>query len=263
MEKDNNTYGRRSSAMSRSTSPSPARLCRSKSGSNLASMATMTTPESNTSSSRRFGSSQRFIPTNTTTPTTNNSRSKSTSKTRRSSYNNNDQLENTNNSISTREYGFGNNNKLLQRGMTSPDSGVGASKRTTTMKSPSAWALSPGRFLRSPVVSEPPAPMKVTKSDHKNNNSGVSKVLKYFRQKKVCSVQEEEYHKFRILHNRLVQWKFVNARAQAAMANVKKAAEVHLFIFLYSRIDIFHCLFFKLFLYILGKSTFFFCVLQL
>ncbi|XP_054810878.1 QWRF motif-containing protein 7 [Prosopis cineraria] len=63
----------------------------------------------------------------------------------------------------------------------------------------------------------------------KSHGNGVSKVLKYFRQKKVSSVQEDEHHRFRILHNRLLQWRFVNARGEAAMVNVKKASEMNLF----------------------------------
>uniref|UniRef100_A0A2N9ECL1 Uncharacterized protein n=1 Tax=Fagus sylvatica TaxID=28930 RepID=A0A2N9ECL1_FAGSY len=54
---------------------------------------------------------------------------------------------------------------------------------------------------------------------------GVSGVLKYFKQKKVATVQEEEFHRFRVMHNRLLQWRFVNPRAEAAMVGVKRVAE--------------------------------------
>jgi len=124
----------------------------------------------------------------------------------------------------------------LQRGV-SPDnnSNVGASKRTSS--SPSAWALSPGRWsLGSPIWPQQPA--KAPMRSKSNVGGSVNKVLKYFKQKKVSPMQEEEYHRFRVLHNRLVQWMFVNARAQVAMANVKSMAQVCsfclLFIFLFA-----------------------------
>ena len=84
-------------------------------------------------------------------------------------------------------------------------------------------------FISSyPIWYQPPA--KTNGSDNGNNDSsvggGVTKVLKYFKQRKVSSVQEEEYHRFRILHNTLLQWRFINARAEVAMANVKNIAEV-------------------------------------
>ncbi|KAF7836354.1 QWRF motif-containing protein 7 [Senna tora] len=225
MEKENNggaLSGRRNLSSLRSTSPSP-RLCRSKSGGNLASM-TATTPENNTS--RRFGSSQRFATSNSNhNHNNNNNRSKSTSRTRRTQKNEENLLISSAAKTKSLEIstsrdinGFG---KFLQRGV-SPDTGIGASKKAATLKSPSAWALSPGRFLGSPAVSESPGKTK-------SGGGGVGKVLKYFRQKKVSSVQEEEYHRYRILHNRLLQWRFVNAKAHAAMANVKKAVEINIF----------------------------------
>ncbi|CAJ1958623.1 unnamed protein product [Sphenostylis stenocarpa] len=110
-----------------------------------------------------------------------------------------------------------------------PKNNVEAPKKATSpMKSPSAWALSPGRWsLRSPTWSQPPA--KANVNSNMSVGGGVNKVLKYFRQKKVSPLQEEEYHRFRILQNRLLQWRFMNARADIAMANVKNMAEIQLF----------------------------------
>ena len=118
----------------------------------------------------------------------------------------------------------------MQRGVSPDINNVGASKRTTsTIKSPSAWALSPGRWsLNSSVWPQPPAKA----NDGGNNNSSSSvggrviKVLKYLKQRKVSSVQEEEYYRFRILHNRLLQLRFINARAEVVRSNVKNIAEV-------------------------------------
>jgi hypothetical protein len=62
----------------------------------------------------------------------------------------------------------------------------------------------------------------------KGNGGGgaMNSVLRYFKQKKVNPIQEEEYHRYRVLYNRLLQWRFVNARADAAMSYVKTVAEV-------------------------------------
>lgn len=78
--------------------------------------------------------------------------------------------------------------------------------------SPSAWALSPGRS--SPVTPK---------------SSGGGGVLKYLiRNRKVGStlVQEVEYGEYRVNYNRLLQWRFVNARAEASMASVRMLAQV-------------------------------------
>lgn len=194
--------------------PSPS-LVRTRSGSNLS--AIITTPER---SSRRFSTSERH---------TNDHRSKSTSKLRthnKEGINTNPTLLVTSKFQEKKKSrdGFG---KFLQNGV-SPDNN-GASKRVTP---PSAWALSPGRgSLNSPIGFESPAKAGENNSGGGGGGvgSGVAKVLKYFKQKKVPSMQEEVYHKFRILHNRHLQWRFVNARAEVAMTNVKNVAEVRSF----------------------------------
>ncbi|CAI9092029.1 OLC1v1027165C1 [Oldenlandia corymbosa var. corymbosa] len=108
--------------------------------------------------------------------------------------------------------------------------------------SPSAWALSPGRSLHPlPVVPKSPVITTSEKlkrdlisgsSSRKGSISSttgvtVSGVLKYISNKikKVSPVQEEEYHQFRLMHNRLLQWRFVNARAEVSMSAVKRNAE--------------------------------------
>nr|GMC94370.1 QWRF motif-containing protein 7 [Ipomoea batatas] len=93
--------------------------------------------------------------------------------------------------------------------------------------SPSAWALSPGRSLpSSPAMAVPNSPRS---KGFKMDASAVSGVLKYFKQKKVSPVQQEEYHQFRIMHNRLLQWRFANATAMASIPNIKSAAQNKLF----------------------------------
>lgn len=50
-------------------------------------------------------------------------------------------------------------------------------------------------------------------------------VLKYFRHK-VSPALEEEYHRYRVTYNRMLQWRFANARSEASMAAVKQVAQV-------------------------------------
>ncbi|XP_004499648.2 QWRF motif-containing protein 7 [Cicer arietinum] len=184
--------------------PSP-RLVRSQSG---GSLATITTHER---ISRRFNSSEKL---------TNNQRSKSTSKV---SIENNQR----NTKLNDKKKNGDGVGKLLQRGVSLDHNG--ASKRTTL---PSAWALSPGRqSLGSPIWFDPPAKANGSNSGNGGGRVGnsVTKVLNYFKTRKVSSMQEEVYHKFKILHNRLLQWRFINARADISMARVKNAAEINLF----------------------------------
>ncbi|XP_011076516.1 QWRF motif-containing protein 7 [Sesamum indicum] len=100
--------------------------------------------------------------------------------------------------------------------------------------SPSAWALSPGRSLpcsspapvaMAPVPKSPASYEKLMKQEVKSGGGGVGGVLKYFRQKKVSPLLEEEYRRFRVAYNRLLQWRFANARAEASMAAVKRVAQ--------------------------------------
>lgn len=112
------------------------------------------------------------------------------------------------------------------------------SRKRSASTSLSAWALSPGRSLPSssspapppspPVLKSPAGSVKLMKREVK---SGVGGVLKYFRPKRVSPLVEEEYHQYRLAYNRLSQWRFANARAQASMAAVKRAAQVLLLLF--------------------------------
>ncbi|RWR89809.1 QWRF motif-containing protein 7 [Cinnamomum micranthum f. kanehirae] len=94
--------------------------------------------------------------------------------------------------------------------------------------SPSAWALSPGR---SPTPAmEQYGFGGASKNKKKEGGSGVSNVLSYFRQKKkMPSAREETFHHLRILQTRLLQWRFINARAEATMAAGKSTAQKKLF----------------------------------
>lgn len=126
----------------------------------------------------------------------------------------------------SKELSFG---KFLQRG--SPRT-VGAAKggRSVT-NSPSAWALSPGRSLGCRVTPEstvgcPVRPESPGSGGRRVRGADIIGVLKYFKQKKASPLQEEEFHRFRVTQNILLQWRFANARAEAAMASVKRVTEV-------------------------------------
>ncbi|KAG1354460.1 QWRF motif-containing protein 7 [Cocos nucifera] len=76
---------------------------------------------------------------------------------------------------------------------------------------PSAWALSPGR------------------SPESKGRARVGGVLGLFRRRKEPSAREEAEHHLRMLTARLLQWRFANARAEAAMESAKFKAEKKLF----------------------------------
>ncbi|KAH0448109.1 hypothetical protein IEQ34_021909 [Dendrobium chrysotoxum] len=81
-------------------------------------------------------------------------------------------------------------------------------KKVVVSVTPSAWALSPGRY---------PA----TEAGGGGGGVGGRKrgVLSFFRRKKEAAAGREEVeHRLRVMAARLLQWRFVNARAEAAMA---------------------------------------------
>ncbi|KAK8583727.1 hypothetical protein V6N13_109122 [Hibiscus sabdariffa] len=113
--------------------------------------------------------------------------------------------------------------RFLQRGGSKPK---GSSKPVTN--SPSAWALSPGRS--SPLMAlQGSCETTEVRGKCSKGGGGVSGVLKYFRQKKVSPIEEEEYHQFRLVYNRMLQWRFANARAEVAMAALDIDAQDKLF----------------------------------
>ncbi|KAG5607336.1 hypothetical protein H5410_028828 [Solanum commersonii] len=127
--------------------------------------------------------------------------------------------------------------KFLQK----RDNGSKSSTTTTTAttcvstnnNSRSAWALSPGRPL--PIVPKSPSSRKLKMdtskdvSDSGGGRGGVTSVLKYFKQKKISPILEEDFHQYRLMNNRLVQWRFVNARVEACMAAIKRVAQKKVF----------------------------------
>ncbi|KAB2596514.1 QWRF motif-containing protein 7-like [Pyrus ussuriensis x Pyrus communis] len=108
----------------------------------------------------------------------------------------------------TNNFGLNTSFAKLQRGSTSPSPSP-RPRISASVPSPSAWALSPGRSLPRKVTPDPPAAAPSTRAARvKSSGGGVGGVLKYFRlQKKVPPIQEEDFHRFRILHNRLLQWR--------------------------------------------------------
>ncbi|KAK6250431.1 hypothetical protein SCA6_004436 [Theobroma cacao] len=118
--------------------------------------------------------------------------------------------------------------RFLQRG--SPrNSGTATKGSKPITSSPSAWALSPGRSSPLMVAREPQGSCGTGVKAKSSKGGGVGGVLKYFRQKKVSPMQEEEYLRFRVLYNRMLQWRFVNARAEVAMTAAKIDAQDKIF----------------------------------
>ncbi|GMN41008.1 hypothetical protein TIFTF001_010224 [Ficus carica] len=215
------------------TSPSP-RLLRSRS-SGSAVMPRANSPGMLICSS----TSQRYTSTTSTS-----NRSKSTTKTRPNNYIHHkasakeEEKSNTLLLISPnisktkpqdkKEQGFA---KFLQRGGLG---GFGVTKGGAAVAkfSASAWALSPGRSLQlaaSSMATTPDISTGLGRVKSKSSGGGVSGVLKYFRQKKVSPTQEEEYRRFRVLYNVLMQWRFANARAEAAIPATNSIAQSKLF----------------------------------
>ncbi|KAK6790014.1 hypothetical protein RDI58_013814 [Solanum bulbocastanum] len=120
--------------------------------------------------------------------------------------------------------------KFLQKRDNGSKSSSSSSSTTTTCvstnnNSRSAWALSPGRPL--PIVPKSPSSRKLKMDTSKDvsDSGGVTSVLKYFKQKKISPILEEDFHQYRLMNNRLVQWRFVNARVEASMAAIKRVAQ--------------------------------------
>ncbi|KAK9075199.1 hypothetical protein SSX86_003520 [Deinandra increscens subsp. villosa] len=87
--------------------------------------------------------------------------------------------------------------------------------------SPSAWALSPGRVSPCPSPVQPiKSPSPGGRIGGERGNGGISGVLKYFRQKKVVSSEDIDRHCFILTNNRLLQWRFANARAETTTSMV-------------------------------------------
>ncbi|GAB2265437.1 hypothetical protein Dimus_000492 [Dionaea muscipula] len=98
-------------------------------------------------------------------------------------------------------------------------------KRVISSSSP-IWAASSSGQPRSPCpLPESPKMTDVSRSE--GGRIRIGGVLKYFsnHKQKKASLVLEEFHQYRILYNRLIQWRFANARADAAMATLKLKAE--------------------------------------
>ncbi|XP_027348201.1 QWRF motif-containing protein 3-like [Abrus precatorius] len=103
------------------------------------------------------------------------------------------------------------------------------------MSSKSQWALSPGRS-GSPPMSLESKDKPLSFSSLRPQNKSVEKILSMgfdlFRSKKsstsVGLANSEAVHQLRLLDNRLIQWRFANARAHAVNDNMSLQAESNL-----------------------------------
>lgn len=116
-----------------------------------------------------------------------------------------------------------------------------AIKRTSSLtagygRAASQWALSPGRTASQPMTVEnkgipisfssfkPPT----SPSRSKSVGNFLSLGLELFKSKKSSpgTGDSETTHQFRLLHNRLLQWRFVNARAKAVNQHITSQIQV-------------------------------------
>jgi len=96
------------------------------------------------------------------------------------------------------------------------------------MSSKSQWALSPGRSGSSPVSFESkdkPLSFSSLRPPHKRVEKILGMGFDLFRTKKSSSTSEM-VHPLRLLHNRLIQWRFANARAHTVNHSISLQAEV-------------------------------------
>ncbi|CAJ1978979.1 unnamed protein product [Sphenostylis stenocarpa] len=98
------------------------------------------------------------------------------------------------------------------------------------MSSKSQWALSPGRS-GSPPLSLESKDKQLSFSSMRPPQKRVEKILSmgfdFFRTKKSSSINEV-VHQLRLLQNRLIQWRFANARAQAVNHSISLQTESNL-----------------------------------
>ncbi|XP_020215201.1 QWRF motif-containing protein 3 [Cajanus cajan] len=98
------------------------------------------------------------------------------------------------------------------------------------MSSKSQWALSPGRSGSPPLSlesKEKSLPFSNLRPPHKRMEKILSMGFDLFRTKK-SSTTREVVHQLRLLNNRLIQWRFANARAHAVNHNMSLQAESNL-----------------------------------
>ncbi|KAJ4803065.1 QWRF motif protein (DUF566) [Rhynchospora pubera] len=101
-----------------------------------------------------------------------------------------------------------------------------ACRKPSPRRGASAWALSPGRSLD---MTETPVPRRKS-VDCGRVGGGMGSVMGLFaRRKKVDPVEEETVHQLRITLAQLMQWRFINARAGAAMDRQRFVSERKLF----------------------------------
>ncbi|MED6115949.1 hypothetical protein PIB30_095574 [Stylosanthes scabra] len=118
-----------------------------------------------------------------------------------------------------------NRSKSTSSRSRTPHSSSGATSPAMMNKVPSAWALSPGRSSLGSLFAS-----KESESPPVKAKGGVrSKVLNYLKQRKGSGIEDEGYHRFRVLHNRLLQWRFINATLHSTVATTKTVAQMQLF----------------------------------
>lgn len=140
---------------------------------------------------------------------------------------------------------YGSNNNIVSRRVMSLDNDDSwlvkklVIKRANSltggyMSSKSQWALSPGRSGSPPMsVESKVRPFSFSSFRPPNKGGGVDKILTMglhlFRSKKKSSSTTSSqalHHHLRLLHNRLLQWRFANAKARAVNHTMSPQAQV-------------------------------------
>ncbi|CAN1159125.1 QWRF motif-containing protein 7 [Linum perenne] len=97
--------------------------------------------------------------------------------------------------------------------------------------SPSAWALSPGRPTTNylPIPPSPPPAAAAKPKRRSSGGGGIIGVWKYFKKGSSTTREDEDCRrKFRVMNGTLVQWRFANAKTEAAAAAVERVARAKL-----------------------------------
>uniref|UniRef100_A0A0R0JKJ7 AUGMIN subunit 8 n=2 Tax=Glycine subgen. Soja TaxID=1462606 RepID=A0A0R0JKJ7_SOYBN len=109
---------------------------------------------------------------------------------------------------------------VRSQSLSAPGSRLPSPSRTSVLSSSSSRGVSPSRLRPSTPPSRGVSPSRIrpTNSSIQSNNSiSVLRFIADFKKGKKGAANIEDAHKLRLLHNRYLQWRFANARAEAVL----------------------------------------------
>lgn len=115
-----------------------------------------------------------------------------------------------------------------------PGSRLPSPSRTSITSSSVSRGASPSRTRPSTPPSRGISPSRIRPANVSTQSSSSTSVLSFivdFRKGKKSAGFIEDAHQLRLMHNRNLQWRFANARAEAVLHDQKALAEVEHFIF--------------------------------